>query len=49
MRILEISLQILFITIEECLKTFIKKDFLFLYIYVVGFVEPKMLLRENVL
>lgn len=33
MRILEISLQILFITIEECLKTFIKKDF-FIFIHI---------------
>lgn len=32
-RILEISLQILFITIEECLKTFIKKDF-FIFIHI---------------
>lgn len=32
MRILEIRLQILFITIEECLKTFIKKDFIFIHI-----------------
>lgn len=33
MRILEISLQILFITIVECLKTFIKKDF-FIFIHI---------------
>lgn len=35
MRILEISLQILFIIIDECLKTFIKKDFFYFYTYML--------------